>query len=201
MTKYTKEELEQYILIDKLSYEAIGRKYGISGAAIRKAARKFGIPLEPKRKINPCETFNKGVKLKDKEERYCLNCGQVLDYYQNKYCSSKCQQDYEYKEYISKWKSGEISGTIKNNEMSCYIRRYILNKYDNRCQLCGWDRKNPITGKSPLHIHHIDGDCSNNAEENLQLLCPNCHSLTENFGNLNKDSKRYNYIRNKIMED
>ena len=39
-------------------------------------------------------------------------------------------------------------------------------------------------------MHHIDGDCTNNKMENLQLLCPNCHSLTSNFGSLNKNSKR-----------
>ncbi len=30
----------------------------------------------------------------------------------------------------------------------------------------------------------------NNSEDNLQLLCPNCHALTENFGSRNKNSKR-----------
>ena len=27
-------------------------------------------------------------------------------------------------------------------------------------------------------------------ESNLQLLCPNCHSLTENFGSRNKNCSR-----------
>ena len=30
----------------------------------------------------------------------------------------------------------------------------------------------------------------NNSEENLQLLCPNCHAMTENFGSRNKKSTR-----------
>ena len=30
----------------------------------------------------------------------------------------------------------------------------------------------------------------NNSEENLQLLCPNCHSLTENFGSRNINCTR-----------
>ena len=38
-------------------------------------------------------------------------------------------------------------------------------------------------------MHHIDGDCTNNKIENLQLLCPNCHSLTSNLGILNKTQK------------
>lgn len=40
-------------------------------------------------------------------------------------------------------------------------------------------------------MHHIDGDCTNNKIENLQLLCPNCHSLASKFGSLNKNSKRF----------
>lgn len=193
--KYTKEELEQYILIDKISYEAIGRIYGISGNAIKKAAKKFGIPLEPKRKINSSETFNKGVR--KSEIRYCLNCGQELDFHQKKYCSLHCQQEYNYKNWINEWKSGNISGTNKNNEASAYIRRYLFEKYNGQCQLCGWNKTNPVTGKTPLEIHHIDGDCSHNTEENLQLLCPNCHSLTPNHGSLNKNSKRY---KNKVQD-
>lgn len=31
---------------------------------------------------------------------------------------------------------------------------------------------------------------ANVAEDNLQLLCPNCHSLTENYGRLNAKSTR-----------
>ena len=63
-------------------------------------------------------------------------------------------------------------------------------KYNNKCQICGWGEENPTTHKIPLQIHHIDGDCTNNKEENLQLLCPNCHSLTETFMSLNENSKR-----------
>ena len=74
-----------------------------------------------------------------------------------------------------------------------FIRQYLIDKY-NGCQICGWNEINPTTGKTPLEVHHIDGDCTNNAEENLQLLCPNCHSLTPNSGALNKgNSKRYKY--------
>lgn len=48
-----------------------------------------------------------------------------------------------------------------------------------KCENCGieeWLGK-PIN----LEVHHIDGDRSNNSLDNLQLLCPNCHSYTENF--------------------
>jgi predicted HNH restriction endonuclease len=45
-----------------------------------------------------------------------------------------------------------------------------------RCQSCGLDvwMGEPIT----LEVHHLDGDSTNNEEDNLLLLCPNCHALT-----------------------
>jgi hypothetical protein len=48
-----------------------------------------------------------------------------------------------------------------------------------KCECCGnteW-LGNPIN----LEIHHINGDRTDNRLENLQLLCPNCHSYTENY--------------------
>jgi hypothetical protein len=46
------------------------------------------------------------------------------------------------------------------------------------CEECGrrmWQGK-PI----PLELHHINGDRFDNRLKNLQLLCPNCHALTDN---------------------
>ncbi len=33
----------------------------------------------------------------------------------------------------------------------------------------------------PLELHHKDGDRTNNALDNIELLCPNCHALTDNY--------------------
>lgn len=35
-------------------------------------------------------------------------------------------------------------------------------------------------GTIPLELHHINGDRHDNRLENIQLLCPNCHALTDN---------------------
>lgn len=48
-----------------------------------------------------------------------------------------------------------------------------------KCECCGlseWMGKE-IT----LEVHHKDGDSLNNELDNLQLLCPNCHSMTDNW--------------------
>lgn len=50
---------------------------------------------------------------------------------------------------------------------------------ENKCEVCGISNWN---GKElQLELHHIDGNHYNNKLENLQILCPNCHSQTERF--------------------
>lgn len=48
-----------------------------------------------------------------------------------------------------------------------------------KCENCGFETwlEQPIT----LEVHHKDGEHLNNELDNLQLLCPNCHSYTENW--------------------
>lgn len=122
----------------------------------------------------------------------CEYCGKDLYNKQDgtRFCSRECQNKKEQEEYIARWKNGEETGIKGKYEISTRIRQYLLEKHNCKCEKCGWGEENPVTHKVPLQIHHIDGDCLNNKEENLQLLCPNCHSLTETFGNLNKNSKR-----------
>lgn len=50
----------------------------------------------------------------------------------------------------------------------------------NTCNECGCG--NSWNGKSlVLQIDHINGDCNDHTLENLRLLCPNCHTQTENY--------------------
>jgi DNA-binding CsgD family transcriptional regulator len=51
---------------------------------------------------------------------------------------------------------------------------------ENRCEVCGivkW-RGKPLS----MELHHVNGDGEDNRLENLQLLCGNCHSQTDNWG-------------------
>lgn len=54
------------------------------------------------------------------------------------------------------------------------------------CDCCGlseWQGQ-PI----PLEIHHINGDNRDNRLENLSLVCPNCHALTNHYRGRGKAS-------------
>lgn len=126
----------------------------------------------------------------------CLNCNQKISS-KNKFCSNKCQKEYEYKKYIKKWKNNEVSGMRGEYQISMYIKTYLFEKYNNKCARCGWGKVNPYTKNIQLEVEHIDGNYQNNSEENLILLCPNCHSLTETYkgANINhgrKQRRKYN---------
>ena len=130
-----------------------------------------------------------------KNENCCLNCGISIPN-RNKYCSNKCQTMFQYKEYIQRWKNGLEDGMRGKYLISLHIKRYLMEKFNNKCSQCGWGEVNPYTNNIPLEVHHKDGDYSNNNESNLELLCPNCHSLTEtykaaNMGNGRQDRKKY----------
>lgn len=82
----------------------------------------------------------------------------------------------------------------KNSSMNSHQLRNKLIKFgfkEQKCESCGLTEwmGNPIK----LELHHIDGDHYNNELENLQILCPNCHSLTSNYGVYN--STRYTHNR------
>lgn len=66
------------------------------------------------------------------------------------------------------------------------IREGII---EDRCCICGWDMKRDGDEFSPCELHHLDGNNHNHSLNNLQLLCPNCHSLTNNYRALNAKNK------------
>lgn len=49
------------------------------------------------------------------------------------------------------------------------------------CERCGWATRRPKDGLIPLHLHHVNGDGNDNRIKNLEVLCPNCHALTDNY--------------------
>jgi hypothetical protein len=132
----------------------------------------------------------------------CKQCGQDNLKIGQLYCSNKCQNDFQYNKYINEWKSNKVNGSrgIVAKNISKHVRRFLLEKFDNSCTLCGWNKINLSTSNVPVEIDHIDGDSDNNTEYNLRLICPNCHSLTKSYRNLNKGYGRV-WRRNKYIKN
>lgn len=117
----------------------------------------------------------------------CIQCGTVKrarwGSTANLFCSIKCQMAHNHVKHINSWLSGEIDGNCGTGTNK-HVQRYIREKYNFTCQGCGitdWQGK-PIV----LTIEHIDGDAYNSKEDNLTLLCPNCHSQTPTYAGRNK---------------
>ena len=90
------------------------------------------------------------------------------------------------------WNKNNSPADIKNieayfnNEIpitSYKLKRRILRDgiKSNRCESCGLDTwmGKPI----PLELHHINCNNQDNRLENLLLLCPNCHAMTDGYRN------------------
>ena len=164
-----------------------------SGISYREIARIVGLSKNAVRQHivgQPC-------KRRRKEPTPCVFCGKSINGTRvSSYCGPKCHADWEYTDYISRWKIGNATGNIGKDaeQISAHVRRYMFEKYCGVCCKCGWCQENKFTRKVPLQVNHIDGNSRNSQEENLELLCPNCHSLTPNYGSRNKGNGRtYRY--------
>ena len=154
--------------------------------ALQKRNKKFNGSLKPL-----SEKSQRAIRrIFEDEKGVCKVCGKELANKRNIYCCEQCHQIDMYNEYIESWQQGDENGLTGEYGISKRIRRYLFEKYDNKCQICGWGEVNSFTQTVPLEIHHIEGDYTNNKEENLQLLCPNCHSLTETHKSHNKNGRK-----------
>lgn len=90
-------------------------------------------------------------------------------------------------------KKKTIDLSIKNGDYHTksnrVLREYLIRWRGYKCESCKlaqWLSK-PIT----LEVEHIDGNSENNCLENVQLLCPNCHSQTPTYKAKNKGNGRH----------
>jgi hypothetical protein len=105
----------------------------------------------------------------------------------NKYCSNRCQIDYQYNLKIAEWKITHIASSGSGS--APWLKRYLFEKQNGQCNHCKnteWLGK-PIN----LELEHKDGNSVNDHEDNVELLCPNCHSYTPTYKGRNKGSGRH----------
>lgn len=128
----------------------------------------------------------------------CINCGKPFskNTYRvaRKYCPTECQRIYIHKKYIKRWLAGKESGNCGGKKslvyISSHVREWLIETRGNKCEKCGWCKTHPLSGTIPVQVNHIDGNAYNTIPENLELICPNCHSLTPTYGGYNRGNGR-----------
>lgn len=115
----------------------------------------------------------------------CKHCGGLIIGSGKKFCSRQCFIDNRYSDEIRQWLAGADNASRKSGALASWARSYLLKNSNFSCSKCCWSIPNPKTGKVILTIEHKDGNWQNNKFDNLEVLCYNCHTLTETFGSLN----------------
>lgn len=134
---------------------------------------------------------HEGTKMKTTN---CIWCGRNYTptrWSARKYCTQICQSQHRKQKSVELWLSGQDEGwTGKTVQLKRFIRNYLKDTYGSACSRCGWDEYHPVDGRSLTEVDHIDGNAKNCSTENLRILCPNCHSMTDTHRARNKNSQR-----------
>ena len=173
----TKEFIQEQLNCGK-SLAGIAREFSYATSTVVKAAKKH----------NVVSNARPGPR-RLRRQRYCLYCRTPLigrTKRNNKYCDRLCWQTHKAEDNFAKWARNEWISA----KLGLVLRTSIIEQIaQGKCELCGWREKNPFSGAYVLHIHHKDGKNQNNKRNNIAVLCPNCHSLTENYCGLNMKKK------------
>jgi DNA-binding CsgD family transcriptional regulator len=163
------------LLTAGLGKSEIARELGISKGTVSYHARRLGAPID-----------SRGARRYDWEAIQC--------YYDAGHSVRECQLRFGFsrQSWSAAVKRGAVvarvhglpldellvQGTARGRDN---LKRRLLRAglKENHCEECGlseW-RGRPIV----LALHHVNGKRHDNRLENLQLMCPNCHSQTPNF--------------------
>lgn len=144
------------------------RKYDWSIEKIEEALVGSNSYNEVLRKLNIPTVGNNATTLK----RILVQNNIIVDFnYKATYKNRAAARTKDIKEYLTE------NSTISSYKLGLKIFKEGLKEY--KCECCGLS--NWMGREIRLQIHHIDGNHTNNRLENIQVLCPNCHSQTNNF--------------------
>lgn len=187
-----REVLERCVK-ENLSTTDIARKFGIGQTTARYWLKKYNLQTQWKGYLE------NRFKYSDDHLRIVWNESDSVNQFLMKLgVSSSGGAWYHYQQRLqklgidtrSKTLSGKIRGGLttarlantqaikrrKRLQRTCLKKFLSLNSKLYQCSICGikeWRGK-----ILKLHIHHINGDKTDNMIENLEYLCPNCHTIT-----------------------
>lgn len=125
----------------------------------------------------------------------CDYCGDKKPSRNRRFCSNACQRSYFRSKRLNEIaETGVADFDVSEETNRLWMKRYLIREHGEECMKCGWSETNPHTGNIPIELHHKGGDHRNHSVNNCELLCPNCHSLTESYKGANLGSGRKNRV-------
>lgn len=154
---------------------------------------------------NRCQECKKVIRIIDESVRLCAAAARS-----KRFCNHSCASIFtnrarwahlppkdtrsKQEKYLEMWLAGLIDGN-RSDGVASFVRRWLITTRGEACEECGWKRRNKFSRRIPIQVHHIDGDDKNSVPENLQILCPSCHSLTETYCGLNINLKKQRRLK------
>lgn len=150
-------------------------------------------------------SYNNVVAPKRKKESLCKRCSKptsatrafcygCIPKHLSKQEAQKLVAAFKAEEMIELWLKGDWRGGTDAG-LSDTVRNYLMRQAGHKCTRCDWSVTHPDTGEVPLEINHIDGDGLNHDPSNLEVVCPNCHSLTSSYRGRNRGNGRPVFYR------
>ncbi len=175
----TRDRVER-LLREGLSRTAIAEQIGVTKGTVAYHARRLGAPIDER-----CA------------RRYDWRA--IQRFYDEGHTVRECQAHFGFSRHT--WHAAAERGALATRPKALpldellvagtYRSRYNLKLRllgsglkEDRCEGCGlskW-RGGPLI----LALHHVNGDRNDHRLENLELLCGNCHSQTDNFSGRNR---------------
>ena len=168
-------ELVSFLLRQGMSKSVIARTLGVTKSTVSYHARRLGEPVD-----------ERGAR------RYDWSL--IQQYYDEGHSVRECIAQFGFSSQT--WHAAVQRGAIVPRIHPMPLERLLVaDTYrsrhnmklrllgegvkENRCEECGlteWLGR-PLS----MALHQVNGDGRDNRLENLRLLCPNCHSQTDNF--------------------
>ena len=202
-------EVIEHVVSISSSYREVAEKLGLSSShAIKKYLLKNNIDVEHIEHRYIYMTLNKMHKNTKLSSARIIR---MLEYFRGPLCCERCSCTQHNGKPLSLQvhhkNSIHTDNRIENIQILCpnchnlieekgmyekqsrAPRKALIRENGRKCFHCGIStlEDKPV----PLECHHKNGDRGDNSLDNLELLCPNCHSQTPNYTSKGKILKHY----------